>query len=116
MKTTILKAAILLCLGTSFVTATADGPDFLKPSNLEVGEIICIHKDHNISTPAIASIPATAKCIKNNSGYWPETGDAPPPAGTIVWVGVEYNGTKGWAMAKWLGEDTTCSTNESNKK
>jgi len=101
--------SLLLVAGSSLALATADGPDFLKTRDLQKDEILCLHKDHNVSSPALGCLPASAHCL-TNLGYYPETGDMPPPPGTISWVRIhdkEHNLT-GWAMAKWLGEDGNC--------
>jgi len=104
-----LLSSFLFSLGASLAFATADGPDFLQTRDLEKGEVLCLHAEHNVSSPALGCVSAGAHCLAN-LGYYPETGDAPPPPGTIVWVKIhdaEHNLT-GWGMAKWLGEDSSC--------
>jgi len=113
MKTALFVS--VLVMSSSLLLASADGPDFLQTRGLKTGELLCLHRDHNLSSPAIAAIPAPVKCLKN-LGYYPQTGDAPPPPGTIVWVGIEYNGTKGWALAEWLGEADGCNAEKAKKK
>jgi len=90
MKKIFIRSVFFFTVGTALVFATADGPDFLQTQNLKKGEVLCLHKDHNISSPAVGCIPAPAHCLKN-LGYYPETGDAPPSLGTIAWVKVEQS-------------------------
>ncbi len=106
----LLIFSFLLSLGVSLLFATADGPDALQTRDLKEGELLCIYKEHNVSSPAVGCLPAGTRCLVN-LGYYPQAGDAPPPEGTIVWVKIqdkEHNVT-GWSMAKWLGEDSNCS-------
>ncbi len=113
MKRILMRSVFFFTVGTALAFATADGPDFLQTRNLKKGEVLCLHKDHNISSPAIGCILAPAHCLKN-LGYFPETGDAPPSLETIVWVKVEQSNSSliGWGMVQWLGEDSNCSNSK----
>lgn len=95
------KYFYFILINISILLANTNEISFFKAHNLAKNETICIHKEHNITSPAIGCIPSNAKCIKNSKGYWHKN--------TIIWVGVEFNGKRGWVMTKWLQKDRNCS-------
>ena len=105
-----LYTILLAGLFSTAALATADGPDYYDVSGLQPGQALCLHTEHDATSPALGCVPADAKCLKN-LGLWPE-GDMLPPD-TVVWKKVYYKegNLTGWGVGKWLGEASgSCDT------
>jgi len=103
-------SGIMLPVG---VLADADGPDFFRIEGIGRDEVVCLRKEHNLTSSAIAAIPYGTRCLEN-LGSFPE-GDWIPP-GTRVWQKVNYAGRKGWIPSGTFVEDHDCVTGEKSKK
>jgi len=95
--------------------AEADGPDHFSVTGMAIGQSLDLHAEADVRSQVIGQIPSTAQCVRNGGC---QGGLSFEEFSTLSqedqrlrlevnprWCKVDYRGSSGWALGRFLMED-----------
>jgi len=91
MTQILTQLLLAFFISTSFLSATADGPDYFAVRDVAYNDVLWMHTRPDYRSKRIQGIPANVSCIKNFGC-------------SHRWCKVSYKGIIGWVNGRYLGE------------